>query len=487
MSLGAGLAEVCAETSVAEGDPMAQVAETPCSADGRTNRVRVAARRKLNSAEGAVHRAVLSVRRPFLVTLIAGLLVAAIAACSSPATVPNASGGPTQGSGGPRSGAIAILANGNMAYTCAILVDGAVKCWGDNDMGQLGDGTATSSSTAVAVSGLTGATALFEASDDQETCALVAGGAVMCWGDAQGLGEGTTPLPIPGLSGVTAISTLKVTCALVTDGTVKCWEYTPRSSGFKVTDAGLSGATAISGNCAIVAGGAVRCWHVSPIVVVVPASGPSPTPVPSGPEVVPDLSGATAIAVEPGSFESDLCAIVESGAVKCSQWDSDRDQYSTAVAVPGLTGTTQIIATGGGGYCALLAGGTVKCWGPNNYGQLGDGTTTDSATPVAVSGLSGATGIVSGGSSTCALLAGGTAKCWGANSDGELGDGTTTDRSTPVAVSGLSGATAISVGGRHSCALLASGAVKCWGSNHNGQLGDGTNTDSLTPVMVQGL
>jgi regulator of chromosome condensation (RCC1) repeat-containing protein/Regulator of Chromosome Condensation (RCC1) repeat protein len=166
-----------------------------------------------------------------------------------------------------------------------------------------------------------------------------------------------------------------------------------------------------------------------------------------------------------------------------------------AVAAGGLP--TAVVASGDS-TCALLAAGTVECWGLNSAGQLGNGTTTDSFIPVAVSGLTGATAVSGGVQDACALLAGGTVECWGSGQYGELGNGTTTDSSTPVVVSGLDGVTAISGADDSTCALLAGGSVDCWGDNSGGELGDGTSTGpdtcslsqlacSTTPVAVSAL
>jgi alpha-tubulin suppressor-like RCC1 family protein len=468
------------------------------------------------------------------------------------------SAGPVEVSG--LGSGVAAMAAGYQ-HTCALMAGGAVKCWGSNRSGQVGDGTWDTRFTPADVGGLGSGVAAI-AAGFEHSCALTAGGGVKCWGkNTLGqLGNGTTddrnaPVDVLGLSsGVAAIAAGSFhTCALTTAGGVKCWgsnEYGQLGDGTTaardtlVEVSGLdSGAIDVAAggahSCALLAAGQVQCWgRNSSGQLGAGATGRLPPVNVTGLD-----SGVTALAAR---FVH-TCALTTGSGVKC--WGDNgfgrlgdgtmTDRY-LPVDVSGLASGVAAVTAGSGHTCALLAaGGTVKCWGENFSGQIGDGTTLTRTTPVDAAGLAGITALGAGGGHTCALTAGGGVKCWGGNVFGQLGDGTLDNRLTavevsglgsgvvaltagqlhacvlthagqvqcwgsnlygqlgaattelsstiPVAVSGLGAVTALAAGGFHTCALLAAGGVQCWGDNAYGQLGDGTRDPRGTPVVVSGL
>ena len=350
--------------------------------------------------------------------------------------------------------------NSGARHTCALLPNGGVKCWGMNYYGELGDGTTTERHKPVNVIGLGGGVSTISAGW-AHTCALMQTGGVMCWGynDRGQLGDGTTinryaPVAVTGLaSGVSAISARGgYTCALLQTGEVKCW----------------------GNNYSGQLGDGTTTNKYTPVAVVGLPSGVS--------------------AISAG--DSSTCALMQTGGVKC--WgnnslgqlgDGTTINKNTPVDVIGLGSSVSAISVGREHTCALMQAGGVMCWGGNFNGEIGDGTTTAKYTPVAVTGL--ASGIVSislGDRNTCALTQSGAVKCWGLNDLGQLGDGTSIDKHTPVNVFGLtSGVSTISTGAWHTCALKPKGMIKCWGWNAYGQLGDGTTSNRLKPVSVIGF
>lgn len=150
---------------------------------------------------------------------------------------------------------------------------------------------------------------------------------------------------------------------------------------------------------------------------------------------------------------------------------------------PGLKNVVAI-AAGGAHSLAVTAEGTVWSWGANGSGQLGDGSTADSAAPVQVRGLSNVTAVAAGDRHSLALTADGAMWAWGENSNSQLGDGTTVNRNTPVPVALMGKVTAIAAGKLHSMALAEDGTVWSWGDNTRGQLGDGTVAGAAAPVQV---
>jgi regulator of chromosome condensation (RCC1) repeat-containing protein/Regulator of Chromosome Condensation (RCC1) repeat protein len=176
------------------------------------------------------------------------------------------------------------------------------------------------------------------------------------------------------------------------------------------------------------------------------------------------------------------CGLTTAGVVYC--WSSGIAGNTIAVVSGGLT--FRALSVGYLHTCGLTSTGGAYCWGDNSGGELGDGTTTGTGTPVAVSGGLTFQAVSAGLFSTCGLTTAGAAYCWGRNGFGQLGNGTTTDSHTPVPVSGGHVFTSITTGGFFTCGVTGTGAAYCWGDNATGELGDSTTTSRSTPVAVSG-
>jgi alpha-tubulin suppressor-like RCC1 family protein len=330
--------------------------------------------------------------------------------------------------------------------------------WGFNSSGEVGDGTTTTRSAQTPMQGLDAVTSI--AANGGYLTALRVDGTVWATGDnktgAIGLGpvlDTLHPMQVPGLTSVVAVAGGEEnTYALTSDGTV--WATGPNANG----QLG-NGTTTLS-----------RIF-----------------------QPVPGLGRAVAIAA---GLEV-AYAVLADGTL----WAWGRNDHGqlgqgtigvgsmVPVKVTGLSNVTSV-ASGGLTGLALLADGTVRAWGDNEFGEVGDGTlTTDVLTPVQPVGLGTVAALTTDMSmlDSFALKADGTVWSWGYNHDGEVGDGSTIDRHTPVQVPGLSGVVAISPGRGNIFAVLADGTLKAWGGGSNFQLGTGNENNQLSPVTVPGI
>jgi len=383
-------------------------------------------------------------------------------------------------------------------HSCAILDNASVKCWGYNGAGQLGIenninmGSFPRSMALLPVVNLgTGRTATAIYLGKEHTCALLDNASVKCWGrntygqlgidDNTTMGDGSGEMAaLPSINLGTGRTATAIaaggyhTCAILDNASVKCWgnNRNGQLGTDNNTDMGDN-----SSEMALLTG-------------------------------INLGTGRTATAISAGEYHS--CALLDNASVKCWGYNSGGqlgtdnntdmgDNSSEMALLPSInlgTGrTATAIAAGGYHTCALLDNASVKCWGLNNFGQLGIDNSTNEPSlmsggevavlPVVNLGTGRtATAIDGGFYHTCALLDNASVKCWGLNNRGQLGiDNNTNMGNTSGSMAQLTGinlgtgrtATAISAGNEHSCALLDNASVKCWGYNGYGQLGIQSN------------
>jgi alpha-tubulin suppressor-like RCC1 family protein len=380
---------------------------------------------------------------------------------------------------------------GGASFSCAIVTGAQVRCWGygaEGELGYPGVTTVGATNTPASVGPVdigAGYTAVAISSGDYHTCVIRNDGRVLCWGygadgrlgygNASNVGDTESPaaagpVDLGGHLAVAISAGSAFTCAILNDGSVRCWGFgaqgqlgygnasnvgdgPPDESVASTGPVNLGGHTAVAisagglHTCAILEDGSVRCWGYG--------------------------------------FDGQLGY----GSTDDVGDGRGSDQSVASAGPVPLGGGALTIAAGGLHTCAILDGGSVRCWGDGADGQLGDGATgnvgnTPTTVPANLQPVplgAGAVAISTGANDTCAILDGGSVRCWGYGGYGELGYGSQTalgDTQTstpgmlgPVNLGAGRTALAISAGGDHTCARLDTGGVRCWGHGAYGELG----------------
>jgi alpha-tubulin suppressor-like RCC1 family protein len=336
-----------------------------------------------------------------------------------------------------------------MQHTCLVGKDGSVRCWGRNDHGQLGDGTTVDRHAPTLVAGVSGVRSV--AAGYLHTCALLEDGTARCWGALADAEVHAPRAVDGLANAAELAAGDDFTCARLADGAARCWGTNDaaqlgdgtiggsRAAAAPVT--GLAGVRSIAAGryhaCAVLETGGVRCWGNGAHGAI----GDGATDTRATPAATVGIGAASAV----GVGEDHSCALSRDGVVACWGWDyfgqvgdpTETDRL-TPTPVDGISRAVQLSASQLFN-CTRLADATTWCWGYGADGQIGDGASANGSSARRVADLSGVLALGVGGTAyhACAMTADGAVLCWGQNLYGQLGDGTTENRATPVKVQGL--------------------------------------------------
>jgi alpha-tubulin suppressor-like RCC1 family protein len=404
----------------------------------------------------------------------------------------------------------AVSSDAGSETTCAVLSTGAVDCWGYGANGQLGNGANSLSDSPVST-GITNAKAIADDYEGSTFCSVLSTGAVDCWGyGADGeLGNGTTtasdvPVSVEDITTATAVvGGEDAFCALLSSHAIDCWGYgadgelgngTTTNSDVPVQVSTITNASKVIGGlfyfCSLLSSKSIDCWGRN-------SDGQLGNGTTVDSDVPVSVTGITnAKSVMSASESMTTCAVLSTATVDCwgyNAYGQVGNGTTTNSDVPVSTGVSDAkslavdVATEGSavGFCALLTTGHVECWGYNVYGEVGNGTTTESNSPVKVKKIKTASSLIGGDDGYCAVLSTHSIDCWGRGDYGELGNGSDASSDKPVAVETITNGSKLVSGYLEYCATLTTKGLDCWGYNGAGQLGNGSMTDSDTPVAVK--
>ncbi len=405
-----------------------------------------------------------------------------------------------------------------MNNTCAIK-DGILKCWGHNTFGQVGIGGSSYSpeTTPQLVKLPAGRKTVLVVAETHYTCALLDNNDLTCWGkNEHGLWPGGTirsrrPLKVPITGGriksfVTGGHMEYNYCVILDDDSLKCWGtnrhgelgHSPWNPKVDIpTPVPIGGLVssvvkASSVACSILKNsGVLKCWGKNLYRAV--GIG-SVSPAVRSPKTVTLGEKATSVSI--GKWGSDVCAILESGILKC--WGGNTNglvgvnSLSPLVPLPtqvnfGAGLTVKSLKSGYSRHnCVILSNDTLNCWGSNSFGEVGNNSRINQKTPQIVNLGGKVKSFELGLNYTCAILDNNNLKCWGKNDKGQLGTGARIMQKLPKLVSLGIGKTAkfMKATFYHACAVLNDGTLKCWGQNSKGQLGIGSQMSQSTPQNV---
>ncbi len=399
-------------------------------------------------------------------------------------------------------------------HTCAITSSSAtpanaLKCWGFNAVGQLGDGTQSNFNVPTIID--PGVTYKEISAGYLHTCGITDSAAapantLRCWGDNTyyELGDGTnisktTPTTISGSESFSKVSAgAYSSCALTGLGALKCWGANNSAqlgdgslaSRKSPTDIALGQtftqvATAAAQTCAIHALGTLQCWGGNSYGQL------GQTPASTLSQLTPSITNGASSVASFALGASHSCAIDSWGILSCVGLN-DNSQLGRGTGLNSANFTTvdrgtaySSLALGSVHSCGLTTTGILNCWGSAAQGELGNNSTTiGSAVPMRMDAPNTYLRIAVGANHTCGILSSGALRCWGLNSNGQIGNNTTVNVLLPITIDSGVNYTQIALGTSHTCGITDSNALKCWGLNTFGQLGTNSLTQSNVPVLV---